>query len=148
MDHSGADDWTEKAMPAEDVDEYLASRGHGVLALAGDGDAYAIPVSFGYDGERLYFVLLRVGERSEKAAFVERTRRACFVTYDVAGKFDWRSVVVRGPLRPVGDDEWTVARDAIGENAWFPSFFSEAEPTQDLLGYVLEPDEVTGRRGR
>jgi hypothetical protein len=115
-------------MSADEVDTFLQSQGFGVLSLARDGEAYGIPISFGYDGTQLYFVLLRPGERSKKEEFVRETDTASFLVYDV------------------GDDDWPALLDAIEENAWFPSLFSETQPMQDILGWRLVVDEMTGQR--
>ena len=133
-------------MSADEVDTFLQSQGFGVLSLARDGEAYGIPISFGYDGTQLYFVLLRPGERSKKEEFVRETDTASFLVYDVGDKHDWQSVVVTGRLEPVGDDDWPALLDAIEENAWFPSLFSETQPMQDILGWRLVVDEMTGQR--
>lgn len=126
-----------------------------MLSLARDGEAYGVPVSFGYDGtDRLYFVFLRVGEESRKEAFAASTERASFTADDVESKHVWRSVIVHGRIREVADDEWETVRESIDDNAWYPSLFSEAEPMRDIQGWVLEIEETTGqkngadRRGR
>jgi hypothetical protein len=60
------------------------------LSLASDDEAYAIPVSFGYDGERALMYLLRFGEDSEKLAVANDTEQVlpcnmqCRVTLRVA----------------------------------------------------------------
>jgi nitroimidazol reductase NimA-like FMN-containing flavoprotein (pyridoxamine 5'-phosphate oxidase superfamily) len=76
-----------------EVDEKLAAGEHGILALADDSDAYAIPLSYHYDGERL---LLRVSEhdRSEKQQFLEPTDTATFVCYEGTTSESW-SIHVR-----------------------------------------------------
>ncbi|WP_245758277.1 pyridoxamine 5'-phosphate oxidase family protein [Halogeometricum limi] len=135
-------------MDEADVDEFLRSQGVGVLSLADDGEAYGVPLSFGYDGERLYFVYLRPEETSKKEAFAAETQRASFTCFDAAGKHDWRSVVVEGSIRPIADDEWSTLSETMAENAWFPSLFSEVEPMQDILGWVLDIESATGLRNR
>ncbi len=131
------------------VERFLADRGVGVLSMADDGEAYGIPLSYGYDAaaDRLYFVLLQTGERSQKEAFVERTDRASFTVFDVAGRGDWRSVVARGPLRPLDEDEYERATAAIESDAWYPSLFRESTPTRGIAGWTLEVEELTGLRG-
>ncbi|SFF86750.1 Pyridoxamine 5'-phosphate oxidase [Halopelagius inordinatus] len=134
-------------MTTEEVDEFLRERGIGVLSLAAGDDAYGVPLSFGYDGDRLYFIYLRTAETSEKERFTEQTKRASFTAFEVSGKHRWRSVVVQGEIRRVTDDEWDALVAAMDDNAWFPSAFSEAEPMQDLVGWTLEKASATGRRG-
>ncbi|MDL5361496.1 pyridoxamine 5'-phosphate oxidase family protein [Halalkalicoccus sp. NIPERK01] len=138
---------TGTGMDEAEVGAFLHDRGIGVLSLARDGEAYGVPVSFGYDGtDRLYFVFLRVGEESRKEAFAAATDRASFTIYDVESKHAWRSVIVHGRIREVADDEWETVRDSIDDNAWYPSLFSEAEPMRDIQGWVLEIEEMTGQK--
>lgn len=127
-----------------EIAEFLRERGVGVLSLAAGDDAYGVPLSFGYDGDSLYFVYLRAGETSEKERFSERTERASFTAFEVDGKHRWRSVVVSGRIRQVDDDEWDALVAAMEDNAWFPSLFSEAEPMRGLLGFALEIESARG----
>lgn len=71
-----------------------------MLSLASDAEAYGVPISFGYDGDdRLYFVFLRIGERSRKEEFAGATERAILTAYEVESKHVWRSVIARGRIR-------------------------------------------------
>jgi nitroimidazol reductase NimA-like FMN-containing flavoprotein (pyridoxamine 5'-phosphate oxidase superfamily) len=112
-----------------------------------DGEAYAVPMSFGYDGEGLYFIFRRPAARSRKLEFIRGTDRAAFVVSWLTTKHDWASVVVEGPVVPIEDDGWPELLDTIGENAWFPSIFSETDPRKDFVGYYLVAERATGRRG-
>jgi nitroimidazol reductase NimA-like FMN-containing flavoprotein (pyridoxamine 5'-phosphate oxidase superfamily) len=134
-------------MSDQGIERLLSTANYGVLSLASGDESYAIPMSFGYDGEGLYFVFRRPGEHSRKVDFVEATERATFVVPAVTSKHDWASVLVEGPVRPVRDDEWHSLLDALGEDAWFPSVFSETDPREDFLGYYLAAERKTGRRG-
>lgn len=135
-------------MSRQEIDKFLTVQGHGVLSLANQGDAYAVPISFGYDGEsRLYFVYLRLGAESKKTSFSEQTNQASFLAYDVQSKFKWKSVLVSGPLEQVSEAEWETLLTTIDDNAWFPSLFSQAEPRQDILGWKLQIEEITGKKG-
>jgi hypothetical protein len=134
-------------MDEAEADELLHAAGVGVLSLARDGEAYGVPVSFGYDGDdRLYFVFVGFGEESRKEAFAAETERASFTAYDVGGTEDWRSVVVAGPVERVPEDGWDAAREALGDNAWYPSLFSTADPMRDLVLWSLRIEEKTGLR--
>lgn len=134
-------------MVDDEIDAFLRDRGIGVLSLTDGEEAYGVPVSFGYDGEgRLYFVFLRVGERSKKEEFARRTERASLTVSDVESKHVWTSVIATGPLREIDDEEWTDLEAAIDDNAWYPSLFSESEPMRDIQGWELRIEEVTGQR--
>ncbi len=134
----------EKELSREECDEHLREQGTGVLSLASDDEAYSVPISFGYADDVVYFVFLGYAADSEKGRFAETTDRACLVSYDVSGKFGWESVVVRGPLREVDDDEWDDLVDAIEDNAWYPSLFSEADPQSQIRGFALSTEDVSG----
>lgn len=45
------------------------------LALARDNEPYLVPVSFGYDGERVYF---HTAPKGRKIDFIESNSRVCF----------------------------------------------------------------------
>ncbi|ELZ94791.1 Pyridoxamine 5-phosphate oxidase family protein [Haloferax mucosum ATCC BAA-1512] len=137
-------------MPDEEIDRILREEGVGVLSFA-DGDvAYGIPLSFGYDADRkrLYFVFLRPGETSKKTEFAEATDRASFTVWDAPARHEWRSVVLEGELHPIADDEWSRVQEALEDNAWYPSLFSETEPMQDILGWELRIDHQSGLQRR
>ncbi|WP_338729677.1 pyridoxamine 5'-phosphate oxidase family protein [Haladaptatus sp. DJG-WS-42] len=134
-------------MQETEIDFFLRSQGYGTLSLAADGDAYGVPVSFGYDGNHLYFLFLQLGVESRKRVFADTTDTASFLVYQVNSKFDWQSVIVTGRLREVRDDEVAHARDTMADNAWHPSLFSEADPMGELKGYVLDIEATTGRKG-
>jgi nitroimidazol reductase NimA-like FMN-containing flavoprotein (pyridoxamine 5'-phosphate oxidase superfamily) len=137
-------------MDDETARAFLRDQGFGVLSLASGGDAYGIPISYGYDEatERLYFVFLRPGETSKKERFGEATETASFLVLDVPSREAWRTAVATGTLRIVDDDEWPAVRAALDDNAWFPTLFSETEPMRDIVGWALEVDDVTGMHSR
>jgi nitroimidazol reductase NimA-like FMN-containing flavoprotein (pyridoxamine 5'-phosphate oxidase superfamily) len=129
-------------MTESDIDDRLRAGEHGVLGLADGGDAYAIPLSFHYDGERL---LLRVSERggdSEKGRFIAATETATFVCYEASTDESW-SIHVRGPIQ-----RWEGDVDETTLNQWFQPFrlFDEAVESVDFSLYRLEMETVTGRK--
>jgi len=131
---------------ADEVDDLVRDRDHGVLSLARDDEAYAVPVNYHYDGERVRF-RLGADPEDKKIAFATATTTATLVVYDVGGPEDAWSVVVRGPIRRLTDDERAAVDDAeINED--FPPFhlFDETVESVDIALYELDPDEITGRR--
>jgi hypothetical protein len=134
------------AMGESGIDALLRRQGWGVLSLATDGEAYGVPVSFGYDGTNLYFVYLGVDEESQKEWYSERTVRASFLTVEIGSKHDWESAIVAGPLDRVEEAEWASVLEAVDDNAWFPDYFSEADPRRDLVGWRLRIESASGRR--
>jgi nitroimidazol reductase NimA-like FMN-containing flavoprotein (pyridoxamine 5'-phosphate oxidase superfamily) len=135
-------------MDEESAEALLRREGVGVLSLADDGLAYGVPVSFGYADRSIYFVFLRPGEDSEKIAFAGATREASFLAFTRPSRHNWQSVIARGPLHRLDEDEWDALVDAMADNAWFPSLFAETEPMQDLVGYELRVDSLTGMQSK
>lgn len=146
---SGA--WLGTPMAEREIDELLASAGYGTLALAHRSEAYAIPVSMGYDGDgRVFMTLLETDPPQEKLGFAESTDRACLTVLDVDNRFEWQSVVVRGPLREVEPDseEFDDLLSTMDDNAWFSSTYVRDSGVQDVRGYVLAAEDVSGLQKR
>ncbi|MFB6176502.1 MAG: pyridoxamine 5'-phosphate oxidase family protein [Halobaculum sp.] len=136
-------------MSAEEIERALRDHGTGVLSLARAGESYAIPVSYGYDGERCYFVFVGYHEPSTKAEFAETTERATLTVYDAPGIDEWHSVILRGPLRKLTTaEDWDAANEAIEANAWYPSLFRNADPRGNVDLWALDPEEATGYTSR
>lgn len=129
-------------MDASDIDAYLRTGDHGVLALADGDDAYAIPLSYHYDGDTL---LLRVSEHddeSQKGHFLKTTRTATFVCYESSVNASW-SVQIRGPVK-----QWDGDVDEASLNERFQPFrlFDEAVESVDFALYELVMQSVVGRK--
>jgi len=127
-------------MDDEEVERHLREAMTGVLSLARDDDAYAVPVGCHYDGDRL-LLRLAVESGGEKMSFVDETGQACFVVYEATTDESW-SVLVVGTLRET-TEEFTAAQ----VNQWFAPLrvFSEAIDDVEPVLYELEMDTVTGR---
>lgn len=136
-------------MDDREIATFLREQGVGLLALARANDAYAVPISFGYiDGpRRIYFDLVRFGEDSLKVDYADRTETACFVTYEVESRFDWRSVIAQGPIETVPEADRDEMEATMEDNAWFPSLFPPDDPMTGVRRAVMELREVTGRKG-
>ncbi len=132
--------------PAE-VDELLTEQGYGTLSLSAGDRAYAVPISFGYDGDRVFMELLTFGEQSRKLEYLDETDEACLVAMEVGDQVDWRSVVVTGPLEEVGADEAAYHEAVLEENGWLPFIYPRSEPLTEVTRVVMEPSELTGRKG-
>lgn len=136
-------------MDDAELDEFLVEQGIGILSLAAEGDAYAVPISFGYDPaeRRLYFDLIRFGDESRKIEWADRTQTACFSTFQVVSQFDWRSAIVTGELDGVDESEQSHMDDVMADNAWFPSLFPPDEPITGVRRCAMDADDATGRKG-
>lgn len=138
-------------MTDSEVATYLERADTGVLALARDDDAYAVPLAHYYDDDRLYF---RVGKRagSTKWTYVESTATARYVLYGTEATDDpdeiesW-SVVVAGRLRELtGSDRDRFDTAAINRHFAPVRVFDEAIEDVEIAMLELEIDDVTGRR--
>lgn len=133
-------------MNDEEVDERLRECETGVLSLARDGDAYAIPVAFRYDGESIRF---RLGDdgTSTKLAYADATETASFLVYGYEGPDDSWSVIASGPIRRVPPEAWDATAAADLDEWYVPlRVFDEAIEETELIGYELAIDAITGRR--
>ncbi|WP_096389063.1 pyridoxamine 5'-phosphate oxidase family protein [Halopenitus persicus] len=131
-------------LEADEIDEILRTAGSGVLSLCNGTETYAVPESFGYDGDVLYFQLVH-DDDSEKMAFIETTDAATFTVYDESPA---ESVIVRGPIETVPEDDRAVAMNAIAENAAIPTLNVSPTAALDDLSmnlYQLRPADVSGR---
>ncbi|WP_126664310.1 pyridoxamine 5'-phosphate oxidase family protein [Haloterrigena salifodinae] len=133
-------------MTDEEVEDRLERVDTGVLALAADGDAYAVPVAHHYDAGSLY-VRLSTDGSSTKLSHLEDTETACFTMYDVSGSGDSWSIVVTGPLRKLtGRERAQFDETTVNESFLELRIFDEDVAAVDLEIYELEIESITGRR--
>ena len=97
-----------QALSGEACADILYRGTAGVLALSGDdGYPYAVPISYVYDGEKLYFHSARAGHKLDAIA---REPRASFCVIDqdqiVPEEYTtyFRSVIVFGSIRVLEED--------------------------------------------
>ena len=139
-----------RGMDSEELEDRLRSAGTGVLALADDGDAYAVPLAHYYDGDGLYF-RLGITDDSTKQAFWDNTRTACYVLYgaepteDPRGLDSW-SILVTGELVELPEAE-RERFDTAEINRHFSPIrvFDEAIDEIEITIAELDIDIMTGR---
>ena len=97
-----------QALSQEECAAVLRRGTSGVLALAGDGGyPYAVPISYVYDGEKLYFHSAREGHKLDA---IRREPRASFCVVDqdqvVPEEYTtyFRSAIAFGTMRVLEDD--------------------------------------------
>ena len=147
-----------QALSAEACAELLQAGTSGVLALQSpDGYPYAVPMSYAYAEDKLYFHGARTGHRS---LCVDYSDKACFTViaqdHVLPEEYttDYRSVMVFGRIRKSADDaERLRAIRAIGKR-----YFPEDAPAhlEAIIGkeflpmeiYVLEPETITGKEAK
>ena len=144
-----------KQQLSPEICEDILTRGtSGVLALLGDDDyPYAVPISYVYDGAKLYFHCAKSGHKldairkSSKASF-------CVIGQDqvVAEKYTtlFRSVIAFGQVRVLEDDgEKRAALKALGErfNPGQPESLEKeiAATWNSVCVLELEIEHLTGK---
>ncbi|UWG47161.1 Nitroimidazol reductase NimA or a related FMN-containing flavoprotein, pyridoxamine 5'-phosphate oxidase superfamily [Halanaeroarchaeum sp. HSR-CO] len=136
-------------MTDEEIDAFLASNGHGILALDG-ATPYAIPQSYGYDTtDRLAYFQLGLYDGSEKKRRLADSTTVSLVVMRYAGPDQWRSVIVDGHLTRIDRD------DAIDRGA-LEAFHAAELASVDVFArdpdvatfewFVLEPTAFSGRK--
>ena len=99
---------TRQALPQGEIAAVLERGTSGVLALAGDGGyPYAVPISYVYDGEKLYFHCARTGHKLD-AVCREPKASFCVVDQDQVVPAEYttyfRSVIAFGRIRILEDE--------------------------------------------
>ncbi len=94
--------------PQENADILYRGKS-GVLALAGDNRyPYALPISYVYDGEKIYFHCAKSGHKLDA---IQRNEKASFCVIDqdqiVPEQYTtyYRSVIVFGRIQVMGDEQ-------------------------------------------
>ena len=108
-----------QAMTAEEIRRILEEGTSGVLALSGDGGyPYAVPLSYVYDGSRLYFHGARSGHKIDAIRRCEKASFCVVAADDVvpeAYTTHYKSVIVFGRIRILEDE--AQIREAINRLA-------------------------------
>ena len=146
-DAPGREDPRGARMTDEEVDDFLTEQGVGLLSLADGGDAYAIPISFGYDDGRAVFSYWHFGTETTKEEYTEATNTACLAVYDVDSPVKWRSVLAFGELEEIPTQRWDELGELIDDNAWSPDVSPIGNRGLTITGYEMEIEEVSGFQG-
>jgi len=139
-------DATATRMDAIEIADFLATQHTGVLSLASDDDAYAVPVSFAYDdADSALYLRLGYAPGSQKRTFVDAVDRASFVVYDDTPD-GWRSVVARGRLEELSESSLDSSIVESVRGLDIPYFQVHDRPATDLEFHVVRLDvtELTG----
>ena len=128
-----------------EIDTVLRDVGAGVLSMSADGVPYGVPLSFGYDGDTLYFVFLGATADLRKETYAEQAEEASFTAVDVDPEGAWRSVIVAGPIDRITPEQWEDAREAMLDNAYQSDLLAEHELQENPNVWALEIRERSGR---
>jgi nitroimidazol reductase NimA-like FMN-containing flavoprotein (pyridoxamine 5'-phosphate oxidase superfamily) len=124
-----------RGLSDREVSELLRGHRVGVLALADEGTAYAIPLHYHYDGDVL---LLRLSDdgQSRKLAYIETTTEPQFLVYGHDGPYESWSVLLTGTLRERDSDAEPI--DAATLADWFGPMRVFDEAVEDLQVRLFE----------
>lgn len=141
----------------EECAQILQQGTSGVLALAGDdGYPYAVPLSYVYDGQTVYFHSAKTGHKIDAAA---RDPKAsfCVIAQDdvLPEKFTtcFRSVIVFGKIRILTDEaekRTAIEKLALRYSPHVPEKDREAEIAREWPAFcilALEPEQISGKEG-
>ena len=118
-----------QALGVDACREVLSRGTSGVLAVAGDGGwPYAVPLSYAFDGEKLYFHCAREGHKLDA---IRREARAsfCVVDRDDVKPAEYtsyfRSVIIFGRVRVIEDEAQMRAAIELLARRYFPEDSAE-----------------------
>ena len=118
-----------QALGVDACREVLSRGTSGVLALLGDGGwPYAVPMSYAFDGEKLYFHCAREGHKLDA---IRREARASFCVVDrdevVPEEYTtyFRSVIAFGRVRVLEDEAQKRAAIELLARRYFPQDSAE-----------------------
>ncbi|MFC7026767.1 pyridoxamine 5'-phosphate oxidase family protein [Halomicroarcula sp. GCM10025324] len=126
------------------IEDFLRSQRFGILGLPADGAPYLVPISFGYDGDALYFTFIG-GPESQKRTLIRASDTATFLVTDVSSMFNWESVVLTGTPERVPESEWDELADVLG-GVWRPEVFEDALESEDIVIFRFDVEERNGIR--
>jgi hypothetical protein len=133
-------------MDALDVASFLESQQTGVLSLAKDDDAYAIPVSYTFveDEEAIYF-RLGFAPGSQKERYLDATDHVTFVVYADTDE-GWKSVLVEGRATKLSHDSLDSAIVEVAEGLDIPYYQVHERPATDTTFNIvrIDPTRMSG----
>ena len=149
MDSKRLTQFIQTSMSENDIEQALKAHGYGVISLCEDGEPYSIPVSFGFDGECIYFPFLVSGD-STKTEYIGEGQRVRFLVTEVQNLYDWQSVSVSGCVEAIDpdSDEWDHFITILVEQDWFDPQFEDAASIDTIEGWKLDLDDAAGMERR
>jgi hypothetical protein len=123
------------------------------LAAIAGGEPYIIPISFGYDGENLYF---HTGLKGRKITAFEENQRVCFEFEEgveliesgdnpCAWSFSFRSVIGYGEISELYGDKKRAGLNRIMEHYSGRDWELDQEMLAKARVWKLEITEISGR---
>jgi nitroimidazol reductase NimA-like FMN-containing flavoprotein (pyridoxamine 5'-phosphate oxidase superfamily) len=134
------------SMDGLEIASFLQSHGTGVLALASDDDAYAIPVSYAFDdGEEAIYFRMGFAPGSQKERYLEDAEHVSFVVY-ADTEDGWKSVVVEGRTTKLSHDTLDSAIVESMEGLDIPYYQVHERPATDIQFNIIrvDPTQMSG----
>lgn len=138
----------ETLLSDSEIDSFLSRHETGVIALAREGNSYAVPISYGYDSRRREFYLRLVSNpESKKREFLKSTPHTRLVVYEEDDPV-YTSIVATGRLNEISRDELTTEHIEQYGEAKRPLFeiWGESLSALNVRLYRLDPEELSGRK--
>jgi nitroimidazol reductase NimA-like FMN-containing flavoprotein (pyridoxamine 5'-phosphate oxidase superfamily) len=132
-------------MDDDNITAFLSNQRVGVLGLPTDDGPYMIPLSFGYDGDRVLYFTFVGGSTSRKRRLTDAAANAAVLVYKVESMFHWESVLLQGSIEAVPESEWDELT-AVLDGAWRPEVFRDAIEDGEIAVYRFHIDEKDGLR--
>ncbi len=133
-----------------DAEDVLRRNDVGRIAFLSGGEVFIEPIHFAWDEGAVYG---RTAPGAKLSA-VQKNPIVAFEVDEVSGRFDWRSVVVRGPFYRIpqerGGEASPVHRRALQLlRRVVPATLTEYDPTPDrTVFFRIVAKEITGRASR
>ena len=126
-----------RVMSRDEMKRLLKKYSHGRLGLAFQNEPYVVPVSYGYDQERIYFHSAKQGK---KVDFMKRNNRVCFEVDEYHE--GWASVICYGTA--------TLREDIEAKKEFFEVLMGEKPSDEQLQNMglyigIIQIAEMTGR---
>ena len=133
------------AIGQDEIQRLIAGNCWGVLAMSDGADPYAVPVMYGYDGQRFVFI----NGPGHKLELLQANPRVCLVITEVIGQGrEWRSVVVRGSVEWMEEPDREAAIDLLRRQMPFSAErLSNAAAVARAPIARIVPTEISGRKG-
>lgn len=146
MSEAGGGSRRARTLSAEEIDVFLRAGFWGVLALAVDHEPYGVPIIYGYDDDRTFYIANGPGK---KISMIEQNPQITLTVVEVAeyGK-RWRSVIARGRADIVEDlttkmHAFNTLRKQVATGG--TPRLRDATKLATAKVIRLEPTEITGR---
>ncbi len=126
-------------MTAEEMHSLLRKVSYGHLGLAFENEAYVVPVSHFYDGNKVWF---KVSTEGKTTTYLQANAQACFQVDELV-ESQWGSVICYGTVSLSDSEEQKSRFRTLASRQGTPEADSEH---MDVLICTFTIEEMTGRK--